>query len=113
LNAHENQIIGSEGRSRATFVDTITMGGSTVFDDESDDLTSEVNVLGSVLDIIEDRGASVQERPSRKRLSGVQHEVERKFEFATHGRDAAYNIGTVNGATIPGVSSDHGSFDPN
>jgi hypothetical protein len=37
-----------------TFVDTVTMGSATVFNDERDDLTGKIDMLGSVFDMFED-----------------------------------------------------------
>jgi hypothetical protein len=43
----------------------------------------------------------------------IDSEIERKLEFTAHGGNAANDIGAINGTAIPGVSRDHGSFDPN
>jgi hypothetical protein len=71
------------------------MGSAAVFDDKRDDLTGEIDILRSVLDVFQDRGASIRQRPGRNGLSGIQSKIERKFEFATHSGNAADNVGAI------------------
>ena len=114
LDANEDEIAGNEARAGTTFVDAITVGLATIFDNESDCLASEVDVLSSMLDLVgEDRGAGVSKRAEGTGGIGGQSKVERKFELATHGRHATDNIRAVDGAAIPSIGGDHRSFDPN
>jgi hypothetical protein len=62
LDTNKDEIPGKEAGSGSTFVDAITVRLTTIFDNKGDDLAGEVDMLSSVLDIGEDRGAGVGER---------------------------------------------------
>jgi hypothetical protein len=112
LDANEDKVIGREAGTRATGVDAVTVRLATVFDDESDNLTSEIDVLTGVFDVFQNGGAWIGERSWRSWASSVESKVERKLEFATHGGDATDDVSAINGAAIPCVGGDHGGFDP-
>jgi hypothetical protein len=112
LDANKDKVIRREAGTRATGVDAVTVSLATVFDDEGDNLTSEINVLAGVFDAFENGGAWIGERSRRSWASSVKSKVERKLEFATHGGDATDNVSAIDGAAIPCVGGDHGGFDP-
>jgi hypothetical protein len=51
LDANEDKVIGCKAGTRATGVDAVTVRLATVFDDESNNLTSEIDVLTGVFDV--------------------------------------------------------------
>ena len=89
------------------------MSLTAIFDDESNDLTGEIHMAAGVFDVVENGGAGIKKRCRSSGASSIDSEIERKLEFTAHGGDAANDIGAINGTAIPGVSRDHGSFDPN
>jgi hypothetical protein len=112
LDANEDKVIGSEAGTRATGVDTVTVRLATVFDNESNNLTSEIDVLTGVFDVFQNGGAWIGERSGRSGASSVESKVKRKLEFATHGGNTTDDVSAINGAAIPCVGGDHGGFDP-
>jgi hypothetical protein len=112
LNTNEDKVVGSEVGSGATFVDTVAVSLTAIFDNQSNDLTSEVDVMASVFNVVENRGAGIGERCRRGMASGGEGEVEGKLEFTAHGGNAADDVGAVDGTAVPSVSGNHGGFDP-
>jgi hypothetical protein len=113
LNANKDKVVeGKDGRW-TTFIDAVTMSLTAIFDDESNDLTGEIHMAAGVFDVVENGGAGIKKRCRSSGASSIDSEIERKLEFTAHGGNAANDIGAINGTAIPGVSRDHGSFDPN
>jgi hypothetical protein len=113
LDTNEHEVAGNEAGCGATFVDTIPVGLATILDDKGDDLAGEIDMLGCVLDVVKDGRAWVGGRCDRVRAVGVQSEVEREFEFTAHSRNAADDVGAIDGTAVPSVGGNHGSLDPN
>jgi hypothetical protein len=112
LNSGKDKVANSKSRAGAAGVDTSVMGLATVGDNEGNDLTSKVDVGRGFLDVGKDRGAGVRQRGNGG-VSRGEREIKREPEFATHSRNAADNVGAVNGTAVPGVGSNHGCFDRN
>jgi hypothetical protein len=114
LDADEDKVTRGELGSRTAVVDAVLVGFlAAVGNNEGDDLTGEINVRSSLANVGEDRGASIRHRRgSGSRGGSIEGQVERKFKLASHGGNTMNNVRTVNGAAIPGVGSNHGSFNP-
>jgi hypothetical protein len=86
---------------------------TTIGHNELSDLLGKINVGGHLLDVVKDRSTGIGEGCDGLAANDTQSKIERKFKFAAHSRDTPDDVSTVNGAAIPSVSGDHGSFDPN
>ena len=89
------------------------MSVTTIGHNELNNLSGKINVGGCLLDVVEDRSTGIGERCDSVAAGDIESEIERKFKLAAHSRDAPDDVGTVDGAAIPSVSGNHGSFDPN
>jgi hypothetical protein len=112
LNTNKDEVVGSEVGSRTTFVDTVAVSLTAVFDNKSNDLTGEVDMVAGLLDIVENGCAGIGDRAWRGLASSVDGKVEGKLEFTTHGGDAANDVSAVDRTAIPSVSGNHRGFDP-
>jgi hypothetical protein len=76
-------------------------------------LAGKINMCERVLDVVEYRSNGIGETCDSLTNNHIQSEIERKFKLAAHSRDAPDNVSAIDGAAIPSVSGNHGSFDPN
>jgi hypothetical protein len=94
-------------------IDAIAVGLTTIGHNKLNNLTGKINVCRSLLDVIEYRSTGIGEWGNSLAVNHVQSEIEREFKLAAHSRDTSDDVGTINGASIPSVSGNHGRFDPN
>jgi hypothetical protein len=112
LDMHEHKVTWGKGGSRMAGIIMVMVGLAMVGNNGSNNLASKIDMLGSVFDVFKGGGARVGQGPNR-RGERIKGEVKGKFELPTHGKNAASNdIGVINGAAIPSVGGDNGSFDP-
>jgi hypothetical protein len=107
LDADHNRVVDTEEGLVAAFVHAFTVIGATFFCEKGEDGGGKRGVrLGEAKESVDRVDRSVD-----RGGCGGEVDVERELEFAANGSNTADNIGTVNGAAVPGVSGAVGGLD--
>jgi hypothetical protein len=91
LDMNKDKIAKGKGGGRAASIDTITMGGTSVSNDEGNNLVGKVDVHGGLANVGEDGGAGVGQQASSG-VGGGKGKIKGKFKFLAHGRNTADNV---------------------
>jgi hypothetical protein len=107
LDAGHDEVADSVGNWSTRLVDAFAMGGAAFFSEEAEDLFGKAGGRGGEAK----EGVDVGGLIGSWGRGSLEAQIKGEAEGAADGGDAADNIGAIDGAAIPGVSSGVTGFD--
>jgi hypothetical protein len=109
LNTSHDKIADSKGNGGARFVGSFSVKSAAFFGEDTEYLLGELSSRPSEPKESMDVGCLIGSRSWR----GSEAQIEWKAKRPANGRDAADDVGAVNGAAVPSIGSSVGSFNEN
>jgi hypothetical protein len=109
LDTSHDKIANSEGNGGTRCVGAFAMESAAFFSEDTEHLFGELSSGPSESKESMNIGCLI----GGGSRNGSEAQIERKTKRPANGRDAANNVGAVNGAAVPSMCSSVGSFDEN